>query len=63
MPLGHPLMSLTLRKTWKQLDEAWLFEQRGDDIVPYDYTHLYQEKQERRRGKLECSFSRLRLVV
>lgn len=56
-------MSLTLRKTWKQLDEAWLFEQRGDDIVPYDYTHLYQEKQERRRGKLECSFSRLRLVV
>lgn len=45
-----PTNELNTEETWKRLDEAWLFEQRGDNIVPYDYRHLYQQKQERTRG-------------
>lgn len=44
--LRSPTNELNAEETWKRLDEARLFEQRGDDIVPYDYTHLYQQKQE-----------------
>lgn len=40
-----PTNELNTEETWKRLDEAWLFEQWGDDIVLYDYTHLYQQKQ------------------
>lgn len=50
--LRSPTNELNAEETWKRLDEARLFEQRGDDIVPYDYTHLYQQKQE--NGKLEA---------
>lgn len=42
----HALRSLTnelnTEETWKWLDKPWLFEQWGENIVPYDYTHLYQ---------------------
>lgn len=44
--LRSPTNELNAEETWKRLDKARLFEQRGDDIVPYDYTHLYQQKQE-----------------
>ncbi len=55
-----PTNELNTEETWKRLDEAWLFEQWGDDIVPYDYTYLYQQKQG--ASSKVCSFSQLRLV-
>lgn len=53
-----PTNELNTEETWKRLDEAWLFEQWGDDIVPYDYKHLYQQKQGRRNktGEKLCRF-------
>lgn len=41
--LRSPTNELNTEETWKRLDEAWLSEQQGDDIVPHDYTHLYQQ--------------------
>lgn len=41
--LRSPTNELNTEETWKRLDEAWLSEQRGDDIVARDYTHLYQQ--------------------
>lgn len=52
-----PTNELNTEETWKRLDEAWLFEQRGDDIVPYDYMHLYQQKQE--ASWKVCNYSQL----
>lgn len=41
--LRSPTNELNTEETWKRLDEARLSEQRGDDIVTRDYTHLYQQ--------------------
>lgn len=48
-----PTNELYTEETWKRLDEAWLFEQQGDNIAPYDYMYLYQQKQDV-RGEVSC---------
>lgn len=41
--LRSPTNEPNTEETWKRLDKARLSEQRGDDIVTRDYTHLYQQ--------------------
>lgn len=61
-----PTNELNTEETWKRLDKAWLFEQRGDDILHYDYMLLYQLKGGRRAEETSqkvCSVSHPGLAV